>query len=225
LPLNSFVNVIFLQSLLFTLVSAFFTIWRYARAHDLDGNEHLHEGWIDFVFDQYAPHAYLSMAAVYWVLTIMFMHFFGASWDVNVGLFWFASTSILLLIVIPWGLTTGNYPQCCNGFSDENLTDENFLDIEGQQTSHSKINDDFEHTFYRNGRRQHLDEFRLTFFKNRIAPSQLKRVASAAGLSVFDVLQKMHISVVNALEMTSILEGLAPLPHDHSPPSSVTAAV
>ena len=39
LPLYSFVNVIFLQSLIFTLVSAFFTIWRYARAHDLDGYE------------------------------------------------------------------------------------------------------------------------------------------------------------------------------------------
>ena len=39
LPLYSFVNVIFLQSLIFTLMSAFFTIWRYARAHDLDGYE------------------------------------------------------------------------------------------------------------------------------------------------------------------------------------------
>lgn len=211
LPLDSFVNVIFLQSLCATLLSALFTIMRYARAHDLDGNEHLHEGWIDFLFDQYASHVYLALATVYAILTIMLMHTYGAPWhgDINVAVFWIANVLIYLFIVISWSLTTGNYPQCCNTlFSAKHLSDREFVDFAGQSCSHDKISSDFERIFYRNGRREHLDEYKVVFFKNRIAPSQLARVSSAANLSVFEVLQKMHISLVDSLEMTSIIEGV-----------------
>ena len=131
---------------------------------------------------------YLALATVYAIFTIMLMHTYGSpcDGDINVDVFWIANVLIYLFIAIPWSLTTGNYPQCFNTpFSAKHLLDREFVNFEGQSCSHDKISGDFERIFYCNGGREHLDEYKIVFFKNRISPSQLARVSSAANLSVF----------------------------------------
>ena len=204
-PLDSFVTVIFLQSLLATLLTALFTTLRYSRAHDLADKGHLNVKWIDKALGKLGRHFYLVIAFVYSFLTMFFTIGFAAdhtsSLPDQIG-FHFLNMLMLIFNCLAWAFSTSLIHRC----TPKRLDDSEIVDIRGHVCTHGNILDDFEKVFCHRGHSAHLDKYKDTFYKHRIAPSQLQLVASAAGMTAFDILQKMGIPLADALEMTAIIQ-------------------